>query len=119
MRVLRLIIIITIIFTVFSCSHNAKQIREKIIPEISNKIFIDLNQEIIDKKANWIDGIFQHLYKKRGFNGTVLYAEKGHLIYKKAFGIGDRRKKDSLTTHSSFQLASVSKMFTSTAIMIF
>ncbi|MDZ7742508.1 MAG: serine hydrolase domain-containing protein [Bacteroidota bacterium] len=58
------------------------------------------------------------MHQRVGFNGTVLYGEKGRLIYKNAFGYADARKNDSLTTSSAFQLASVSKMFTATAILI-
>lgn len=85
---------------------------------VPDNIVSDLDNLIIEKKAHHIDSIFRHLHKRAGFNGTVLYGEKGRVVYKNAFGYGDYRKKDSLTTESSFQLASVSKMITATAIMI-
>lgn len=85
---------------------------------IPETLYIDLDHERIDRKAAWIDSIFNRLHKRSGFNGAVLYGEKGRMVYKNAFGIGDYRKKDTLTSSSSFQLASVSKMITATAIMI-
>jgi CubicO group peptidase (beta-lactamase class C family) len=69
-------------------------------------------------KAYQLDTFFENMHKKRGFNGTVLVAQHGHIIYKGAFGYADLRKKDSLTTNTAFQLASVSKQFTAMAIMI-
>jgi CubicO group peptidase (beta-lactamase class C family) len=88
------------------------------IPELSDNLFIDLDQELIAEKAEWIDGVYKHLNKRSGFAGAILYSEKGQLIYKNGFGYGDIRNKENITTHSAFQLASVSKMFTATAIMI-
>ena len=52
------------------------------------------------------------------FNGTVLYAEDGKIIYKKAFGVSDFRTGLPLTTNSAFNLASVSKQFITACIMI-
>ncbi len=88
------------------------------IPNISDELFYDLNQVTIDKKADWLHGIFENLHKRHGFSGSVLYAEKGRLVYKDAFGYGDIREKKDLTTTSLFQIASVSKMFTATAILM-
>ena len=86
--------------------------------QIPGELIINLDQITLDKKAHYLDSIFSRLHKRIGFNGTVLYGEKGRLVYKEAFGFADKRKNDSLTTTSAFQLASVSKMFTATAIMI-
>ncbi len=81
-------------------------------------IFTDLNEDLIQKKAEHIDDLFQRLHSRAGFNGAIIYAEKGRLVYKGAFGMADFRKKDAITIKTPFQLASVSKMFTATAIMI-
>jgi CubicO group peptidase (beta-lactamase class C family) len=88
------------------------------LPEISNEIFIDLDQKTIDKKSEWLHATFENLHKRHAFSGSVLYAEKGRMIYKEAFGYADIREKEDLTTSSTLQLASVSKMFTSTAILM-
>ncbi len=84
----------------------------------ADSIFTDLDQTIISAKANIIDSIFSRLQQKTGFNGTVLYSEKGRLVFKKAYGYDNFRTKKKLTTQSAFQLASVSKMFTAMAVMI-
>ena len=72
---------------------------------------IDLNEKVIYDKKKWLDDIFSRLHKRNGFIGSVLYAESGKIVYQNAFGTGDKRLKDSLTINSSFQWASVSKMF--------
>lgn len=58
------------------------------------------------------------LHKRSGFNGNVLVAKKGKIIYQKAIGWADHLHRDSLQINSKFELASVSKPFTSVGIMI-
>jgi len=84
----------------------------------SDSIFIDLDKAIIAKKANIIDSLFSALQTQAGFNGCILYGEKGRLVFKKAYGYDYFKTKERLTVSSAFQLASVSKMFTAMAIMI-
>jgi N-acyl-D-amino-acid deacylase len=56
------------------------------------------------------DSVLSYLYERQLFNGTVLVAEKGKILYKKAFGIA-AASGTPLTTASAFNLASVSKQF--------
>lgn len=65
-----------------------------------------------------LDSIFSYLHRRKGFNGTVLVTKYDQLIYKGAFGYADFRNKDTLSTQTAFQLASVSKQFTAMAIMM-
>ena len=68
-----------------------------------------------DKK---IDEFMQHLHKKRYFNGNVLVAKKGKIVYEKAFGWANHLTRDSLKIDSRFELASISKTMTGTAILM-
>lgn len=71
------------------------------------------------KKGNKrIDEIVMRLHKRSGFNGNVLVAKDGKIIYEKAIGWADYLHRDSLKINSVFELASISKTFTSTAIMM-
>ncbi|MER2996664.1 serine hydrolase domain-containing protein [Pontibacter populi] len=70
------------------------------------------------KLGTHLDSIFKKLHKKRGFNGTVLVTKYDQVLYKGAFGYTDFSSKDTLTTQTAFQLASVSKQFTAMAIMM-
>ncbi len=48
-----------------------------------------------------------------------MFAEKGRVIYEKAFGFKNlRSRRDSLKVDDAFQISSISKMFTAEAIMI-
>jgi CubicO group peptidase (beta-lactamase class C family) len=52
------------------------------------------------------------------FNGNVLVAKDGKIIYQQALGYADRTSNRMLDDNSVFELASVSKQFTAMAIMI-
>ncbi|HEY0244621.1 MAG TPA: serine hydrolase domain-containing protein [Mucilaginibacter sp.] len=73
------------------------------------------NPKNADKR---IDEFIQNLHKTRGFNGNVLVAKHGKIIYEKALGWADYLRRDSLNINSQFELASVSKTMTSTAILL-
>ncbi len=89
------------------------------LPDTIPVKIINADSIIIKKKATQLDKIFKRLQRLTGFNGTVLYAEKGRVIFKKAYGWRNvRRRRDHLSTSDCFQLASVSKMFSAYAIML-
>ena len=92
----------------------------EVFPKVNvDSIFTDLGKSVIDKKAASIDKVFSNLRRRTGFNGTVLYAEQGRIVYEKAWGYRNvRNRKDELHVDDKFQLSSVSKMFTAEAIMI-
>ncbi len=65
-----------------------------------------------------LDSVLTVLNKTNRFNGAVLYAEKGKIIYKKAFGVTDFRSNLPLKTTSAFNLASITKQFICMCILI-
>ena len=64
------------------------------------------------------DSLFNSLYETKKFNGNVLIAEKGQIIYQNSFGLANEITKDKLNSESIFELASVSKQFTAMGIVI-
>jgi CubicO group peptidase (beta-lactamase class C family) len=70
------------------------------------------------EKTYALDTLFQRKAKKQGFNGAVLIAQQGVILYQNAFGYADLNKKDTLCLYSAFQLASISKTFTGTAVLL-
>jgi CubicO group peptidase (beta-lactamase class C family) len=54
----------------------------------------------------------------RGFNGSILVAKNGEIIYERYSGYKRlENKKEAVDTHTAFHLASVSKTFTAMAIL--
>ncbi len=65
-----------------------------------------------------LDTLFAKMVGVNGFNGSVIVAKDAEIIYHKAFGFADKRNNVPLTDTTSFQLASVSKVITATAVML-
>ncbi len=64
-----------------------------------------------------IDTFFTNRSIKSGFSGSVLISLRGEPVYEKCFGYCDYRSKDLMHDTAAFQLASVSKTFTATAVL--
>jgi len=77
-----------------------------------------LQAAMAQTKTEKLDSLFQAATKDGTFNGNVLIAEKGKVIYQKSFGYSDIKAKEKLTSKSVFELASVSKQFTAMGIVL-
>lgn len=62
----------------------------------------------------FLDGQHDHFR----FNGNVLVAKGGNIIYQESLGYADYNSKRKLNDSTAFELASVSKQFTAMGIMI-
>ena len=71
----------------------------------------------MDKKTT-MEKLACELNKKDGFNGAWLYAENGVIVSKGALGFRDPEDTLPITEDTIFQLASISKQFTATAVML-
>ncbi len=80
----------------------------------ADSLLIAYNPKDEDK---WIADFVHNLHKKYSFNGNVLVARKGKIIYQGAKGWADYLHRDSLKIQSEFELASITKTFTGVAIM--
>ena len=71
----------------------------------------------LDRYYNEIKNFYYKDFIARGFNGAILVAKKGRIIFEDYHGFFNLQKKDSLTPASAFHLASVSKTFTAMAVL--
>ena len=71
----------------------------------------------MDKKT-LMDDLVREAHEKGGFNGAWLYAEKGEIVSKGTLGFRDGEGRLPIAEDTIFQLASVSKQFTATAVML-
>ncbi len=60
--------------------------------------------------------ILPHYFLNSGPGAAMAVAHKGEIIYSEVFGFADIEAQKQITTKSAFDLASVSKLFTATAI---
>lgn len=75
------------------------------------------NEKRDNAKADQLNILFKELFEKGKFNGNVLIAENGEVIFKKSFGLANEQTKQKLNLDSKFELASVSKQFTAMGIV--
>ncbi|MBS1598141.1 MAG: beta-lactamase family protein [Bacteroidetes bacterium] len=76
-----------------------------------------LSKSELNQYASVSRHFFDSLFM-RGFNGTILVAKDGEVIYQRCSGFKNfRQKKDSINEHTPFHLASVSKTFTAMAVL--
>lgn len=67
--------------------------------------------------AEKLDALFNPSPISASFNGNVLAAENGKIIYQKSFGYADFSTQKPNAKDSAFQTASISKVFTATAVL--
>ena len=119
----RLFIYFLIALAVFSCKQSKKPENESANVAASadtakkQMVQYDLtvsNAPAEQAKAKQIEALF----KGRKFNGCVLVAEGGKIIFDTAMGYANFSTKEKLSLHSSFHLASVTKQFTAMAVIM-
>ena len=71
----------------------------------------------MDKKAR-MEALARQAFERGSFNGTWLCAEGGEIVSKGALGWRDLENKEPLADDCVFDLASVTKQFTATAVML-
>jgi CubicO group peptidase (beta-lactamase class C family) len=70
------------------------------------------------RQAALLDSLFTALYDQHQFNGSVLIAEKGAVVFKKGYGYSNEVTKSLNNPQTVFELASCSKQFTAAAIVL-
>ncbi len=76
--------------------------------------FYSLSQSINLPK---IDAFYEEAYQKQQFNGTVLIAKNGEILFEKNYGLANIEKNISFHLSTTFQIASITKQFTSISIL--
>jgi CubicO group peptidase (beta-lactamase class C family) len=115
-----ILILLSGLFCLVGCSQSPREASvstSNAVAILNDSIARKFNPAEAARKASLLDTFFHKLHENSGFNGTVLVAQYGKIIYKGAFGYKNLTMKDTLTTATPFQLASVSKQFTAVAIM--
>jgi CubicO group peptidase (beta-lactamase class C family) len=69
-------------------------------------------------KAEYLNKFMTALYERGQFTGAVLIAEKGTIIYKKAFGFANREENIPFALNTQEYIGSISKPLTAQGIII-
>lgn len=68
-------------------------------------------------KAEKIDALIQQYVANKQFNGSVLVADKGQVVFKKGYGMANREWNVPNAPDTKFRLGSITKQFTAMLIM--
>ena len=113
-----LFLVITFSLFFLSCKNDTKSIySDNIKSEIIDSIKVNFKVLENDSRRKKINSFFKKKFSSNQFNGNILFAENGNIITQKSYGYSNFRKKELLNKRHSFQLASVSKPFTSIAVL--
>jgi len=121
-------IVLIVISSSFMLSNKFESItNEEVVAPIATLVPITEEKPVIlerfseketQKVRRKLDLFLQRINKRHDFHGALLVAKNGKILYSNQVGYKDFNKKELLNEQSVFQLASVSKQFTATAIMI-
>src|SRR6218665_1646544 len=64
-----------------------------------------------------LNNFFSSLYQKNLFNGSILISKSNETMFSTHYGFSNIEKKEKLNDGSQFPIASITKTFTSTAIL--
>lgn len=70
-----------------------------------------------NSKSQRLDSLFTYWHTQQKFNGNVLVAEKGEVLFQKSYGLSNEETKQHLNNQTVFELASLSKQFTAMGIV--
>ena len=110
------IVIVTVLSFLFISCHSQQHAPEKIIVAPDFK-FKTLSQATKQKYADAIEPLYQKMLLSKGFNGSVLMAKDGEIVFEDYHGIYDTRTKENISATTPFHVASISKTFTGMTIL--
>ena len=106
-----------------SCSNSERKSKEAAAPVDSTiRQVVDTTGQLSDAEFehyhNSCKNFFDKVLRPGVFNGSILVAKKGTIVFEENTGFTDPKlKQDTLTSRTAFHLASVSKTFTAMAIL--
>ncbi|WP_300599563.1 serine hydrolase domain-containing protein [Niabella sp.] len=119
MRVVAVILAWTLL--TIGCKSKTQAQKEKSGETHSNVIAFDVEQMTEADKARYhkvLSDFFDSALLRRGFNGGILVAKGGNILYESYQGFQDpNRKKDTIDAQTQFHLASTSKPFTAVTVL--
>jgi CubicO group peptidase (beta-lactamase class C family) len=102
------------LFASCQSAHKTDTYERTLSDEETDSLLLRYDPKKADKR---IEAFMKNLHEHRGFNGNVLVAKKGKILYENAMGWANHLMRDSLRLNSQFELASVTKTMTATAIL--
>ncbi len=110
----RHLLFVALLLIISACQSQVTQTAMVPIRVSVDSIFIPNRHE----KAEALDAYFKKLCSNGRFNGSMLIAIRGKIVYENCFGYTNFQKKQTVDISSRFQIGSASKSFTAVAVML-
>jgi CubicO group peptidase (beta-lactamase class C family) len=117
-NMVRGLVVLSLLFSLSFLSYNSVNSRSS-GPDLSS---IELEEvkayHFSEEELGFYEDEITNLLLRNRFNGQIFVARHGTILYNRCFGFSDFRTSTALTHETPFQLASISKTFTATAVLL-
>ena len=74
--------------------------------------------ETVESNVLKVDSLLTNLNNQNRFNGNILISENGKITFNKSYGFANESNRERLNQNHTFYIASITKEFTATAIVL-
>lgn len=99
------------------CGASSAKKKNKAEQDIINAEANRLSKAEADRCRRIAEDFYDSSLKRTGFNGAMLVAKKGQIIFEQYNGFAHLNGKDSITANTPFHIASTTKTFTAMAVL--
>lgn len=120
MKHLNIYISLFLALTFSNCTSGAKNKKKEIVKKdiVADSLKSNMSPAVVKAYHDAIEAYYQKNLASRGFNGSILVAKDGVILFEAYRGfVNVPAKKDSITQYTPFHLASISKTFTGTTVL--
>lgn len=100
-----------------ACSSPTTTTENKTVVTQDSVHFTPLTEKEKAYYTSKVEALYPSALLKTGFNGSILLAKKGEIVFEDYRGMINFKTKEAITPTSPFHIASVSKTFTATVIL--
>ena len=104
-------------FFLIACSPAPTKEKKDTVTVAHTAYFSSVPSKDKEYYANAIQPLYQSLLLNRGFNGSILLAKNGEIVFEDYRGMINFSTKEPITASTPIHVASISKTFTATVIL--
>ncbi len=103
-------------YLLLSCSNSPK--KNNLSEQFQSKVeFNPISPKTKEYYANLIEPLYEKQLVKSGFNGSILVAKNGEIVFEDYRGLINLQTQEPITSSSTFHIASITKTFTAMTIL--
>ncbi|WP_297819081.1 serine hydrolase domain-containing protein [Segetibacter sp.] len=114
---MKILLYIFLLSLLVSCKHSKTSDKRQLTTEAEDFKYRQLSPQEKAQYAAAVKKMYDSMLGKHGFNGSILVAKNGEVLFEDYHGFSNLHTKDTITPTTPFHLASTSKTFTGMAIM--